>query len=582
MRKLSYRLFGGIAVFFCVAALAWPAFGGQVVRRELEPGVYALLRSEGTIGLEMRAPGGSDARRVLTKYLAIESEWSAYRGRQTVFIPYHRLKQQMRREVLLAVFENDVIDADGWWHTVVFDQVSIASVSEWITGRSTNARSILADPRNSRSGPILNAGDRVLIPAPMLHFAMRKHTPKRLVEPPPSLVETAPSTGELLYGRDREGEFAVYRLQRGETLYSHVVAKYTDYREAADILEACNRIAARSGIKNVRDIDTGAKIVVPAEMLSPKYLPRGAADREQYEATIIEAEKIRGIQGRSRDLSDVVVILDAGHGGKDNGAIYSRSGLYEDEINYDIVNRIKRILESETGARVYTTVRDRSTGSKVSDARRFDNDTDEELLTSPPHTALDGSSTSVNLRWMLVNSIYAKELRNKTDPNKVIFTSVHTDSLYESLRGVMIYIPGAHRRNAQEARSGNVYTKYAEGKTHSRFASTDSERKRDEAMSRNFADVVLDEFGNHRVKRHDKGDPIRSQIVRDRKPTLPGILRNNDVPTKILIETANINNPTDRDRLSDPEWRELFARAYVAALRRHFQAESPARLAQTD
>jgi len=70
--------------------------------------------------------------------------------------------------------------------------------------------------------------------------------------------------------------------------------------------------------------------------------------------------------------------------------------------------------------------------------------------------------------------------------------------------------------------------------------------------------------------------------VRNRKPTLPGILRNNDVPTKILVETANINNATDRQRLADPEWRELFARAYVAALRRHFKAESPARLAQTD
>jgi N-acetylmuramoyl-L-alanine amidase len=39
-----------------------------------------------------------------------------------------------------------------------------------------------------------------------------------------------------------------------------------------------------------------------------------------------------------------------------------------------------------------------------------------------------------------------------------------------------------------------------------------------------------------------------------------------------LIETANIVNPTDRDRLADPWWRQQFAHAYVDALKRHFAA----------
>jgi N-acetylmuramoyl-L-alanine amidase len=51
---------------------------------------------------------------------------------------------------------------------------------------------------------------------------------------------------------------------------------------------------------------------------------------------------------------------------------------------------------------------------------------------------------------------------------------------------------------------------------------------------------------------------------------VPAVLRNTAVPTKILIEMANMNNPTDCSRLADPEWRETFAEAYVDALKAYF------------
>jgi len=47
------------------------------------------------------------------------------------------------------------------------------------------------------------------------------------------------------------------------------------------------------------------------------------------------------------------------------------------------------------------------------------------------------------------------------------------------------------------------------------------------------------------------------------------------VPTKVLVETANLNNATDRSRLADPWWRQQFAKAYVDALKIHFDAEVP-------
>ena len=38
------------------------------------------------------------------------------------------------------------------------------------------------------------------------------------------------------------------------------------------------------------------------------------------------------------------IVLDAGHGGKDSGAI-GRSGLYEKKVVLDIAKRVKKILE---------------------------------------------------------------------------------------------------------------------------------------------------------------------------------------------------------------------------------------------
>jgi N-acetylmuramoyl-L-alanine amidase len=51
------------------------------------------------------------------------------------------------------------------------------------------------------------------------------------------------------------------------------------------------------------------------------------------------------------------------------------------------------------------------------------------------------------------------------------------------------------------------------------------------------------------------------------------------VPTKVLIETANLNNATDRQRLADPDWRQTFAEAYVDALMRYYGSDMKTRFA---
>ena len=596
-----------MAGVFLLSALIFSGVSSasDVLRRPLEPGVFATSRDGGTIGIEVRALGGDDARRVLSRYLAMESEWVAYRGRVSAFIPLSRLKAERRRDVLLSIFAQDVVDDRGWTHTVVTDGETLWSICTWIVGDGKAYKQVVKHPQNAGVETSLRAGQRVLIPRSLLSETMARPTPERIIEAEPltelaripepepltelaRIFEPEPELAELhdglRYGADSQGKYALYTLKKGETLYSAVVARFTDFQNNEDIIEACELIARRSGIADMRDIDAGKRIHIPLEYLSHRYLPKGNPDRERYEATLLEAERLRGEQGISKDLSDVVVILDPGHGGADTGAKHLASGLYEDEVNYDIVCRIRSILQKETGAKVYVTMYDRSSGYAISDASRFSHDRDEDLLTTPRHSNSDGANVSANLRWMLVNSIYEKELQRGIDSRKIVFTSIHTDSLYnERLRGAMIYIPGAQYRRSEEVRSDKLYARYAEGRNFNRFTSSASERRRDEALSRNFANILLDELGKKRIKRHDKADPIRSTIRRSRTSVfVPAVLRNTKVPTKVLLETANLKNPTDRKRLADPWWRQQVAIAYVDALKRYYSPGVPAKVALTE
>ncbi|MEA3364675.1 MAG: N-acetylmuramoyl-L-alanine amidase, partial [Candidatus Hydrogenedentes bacterium] len=449
---------------------------------------------------------------------------------------------------------------------------------------------------NNLDSDKLNRGQSLFFPEHLLRDVMKQPTGERPA-PPPSLgvpplmaasepvdaplhaltLSPAPGSGELEYGRDAAGPFAVYRLKQGEALYTDVVARFTDVdvmqSAAAAILASCRVVMERSGLKDEHAIPVGTKIKIPMEMLSAQYMPEGSTAREEYQAMVREAQRLRGTV-RSKDLAGVAVILDPGHGGRDHGAwtTNARFSLYEDELNYDIACRIKQILESTTQARVYMTLVDPSEGFKIRNQTRFSHDTDEELLTNPRHRNLDGDKVSVNLRWYLANSIYRHEVAQGTDPKKIVFSSIHCDKLHSSLRGAMIYVPGASGRRDKEAPALTLasYSKYKEVGEQNYASSTAAERRRDEALSRNFAMVLLEELGEKRIKRHDRSAPIRAQIRRDGMTFVPAVLRNTMAPTKILIESANMANAVDCTRLEDPDWRQWFAEAYVNALKAHF------------
>lgn len=557
-------------------------------RVPMADGSYAVLRDGRYLFLECKPPAAG-AQPFLAKYLAKDEEWTMYQGRQAVALAFNRLEPSVQREVLLTVFDQDIVDARGWIHIVASSRESLTTLCEWFTGTPANASKVMRE--NGLSTPNLLQGQQVLFPMALLQGPMRLPTPERkaptlgdsedaLFDLSISLNLLDTAANELDYGSDKGGPYAVYRLKPGEALYTAVVVRFTDYREPGDVLAACDIVQRRSGIADVTNMKPGQRILIPVDMLADRFRPEGSPERRQYEEVVQEAKRLKG-QVRARGLEGVVVVLDPGHGGRDYGAAFVEAGLYEDEINYDIAYRVKHILETTTRAKVYMTLWDPDQGDRPSNNTRFVHDTDEQVLTNPryfntPDRETD-STFSANLRWCLANAVYLREKAKGTDPRKMVFTSFHCDALFnERLRGTMIYVPGAALRKDGNC-SGPSYAKYQEVREGGRPSSTMSDRRRDEALSRNFAEVVLEELGRKRIKRHQEGDPIRSQIRRS--PTnvfVPAVLRNNLIPTKVLIEAANLTNPVDRQRLASPQWRQAFAEAYVAALRRYFDdAGSP-------
>ena len=139
----------------------------------------------------------------------------------------------------------------------------------------------------------------------------------------------------------------MYRLRKGEALYSAVVVRFTGRLDAIDVNDLAMTIAARSGIENVHAIPVGFPVKIPMEFLTAEFLPKD--DPRSQERAREKAESAQFARPEiARGLAGVRVILDAGHGGRDTGTLHG--SVWESTYVYDVACRLRRIL-AETDAR---------------------------------------------------------------------------------------------------------------------------------------------------------------------------------------------------------------------------------------
>jgi len=478
-------------------------------------------------------------------------------------VPYEELTGDLKLAVVRALFPNDRGGFEGWTHRSRGE--SLDRVAVWFTGSSASSAEIRR--ANGRRGDALPSGAEIRIPSSLLLPIFR-------VEPPPvAASETSTGTSAtaadpaeelgLEYGEDGQGRYAVYRLRGGEALYSAVVMRLTGRDLADDVNSLAAEVARRSGIVDVTDIPVGYPVRVPFDILLPQYLPLDDPRRLEWEVEQRLSAQFRN-PVRVRGLDGVTVVLDAGHGGADVGA--ARAGVWESIYVYDVMLRVKRALETRTLAKVATTTRDGpSFATPERDVLPYSRG--HAVLTTPPYP-IDDAVIGVHLRWYLSNSIYRRHATSH-DGDRVVFISIHADSLHPSLRGATVYIPNAANTGGAFGRSGGAFASRREVREQPRVDFPLGERRKHEGRSRDLAERVIGAFRARQLGVHPF-QPVRDRIFRGRRPWVPAVLRYNAVPAKILLEICNLANDEDRRLLQTRVFRDRVAEAVVDGVLAYF------------
>ena len=218
---------------------------------------------------------------------------------------------------------------------------------------------------------------------------------------------------------------------------------------------------------------------------------------------------------------DLIVAIDAGHGGKDTGAI-GYGGLYEKDIMLKLAFKVKKQIDAQPGMRAVLT-RDRD-------------------VFIPLH----------------------KRVRKARQQNADIFLSLHADAFHDKrARGGSVYILSTTGASSVMARilakSENASLQDVKLKGRDAdvaFVLSDLTRSANIRASRKLAKTVLGEM-RQSVYLHKK--TVQSADF--------AVLKSIDMPS-LLIETAFISNPSEAKKLKSGYFQTQMAQSIVRGLDR--------------
>ena len=227
---------------------------------------------------------------------------------------------------------------------------------------------------------------------------------------------------------------------------------------------------------------------------------------------------------------DVVIAIDAGHGGEDPGAV-GRSGTKEKTVALAVARRLAEAINAEPGMQAVLT--------------------------------RDGDYFVP----------FRERIKRARDRNADLFVSVHADAfMNREVRGSSVYVLSTRRASNEAARwladrenAADLIGGVSLDDKGDVLASVllDLSQNASISASRDAAARVLTELD--RVGQLKKSDVQHASLI---------VLTSPDVPS-MLVETAYISNPEEERKLRDPSHQARLARAIHAGLRGYFYANPP-------
>lgn len=299
--------------------------------------------------------------------------------------------------------------------------------------------------------------------------------------------------------------------------------------EAKGLLKAVR--SGKHGAKDLRVVFDLAQGVRPKSFLLPpaeKFGYRLVLDL--YPKT--QAAPVKTVQavlppGESRD---VLVSIDAGHGGDDPGSI-GAAGTYEKVITLAVARELKRVIDREPGMSAVLT-RDGDYFIPHKERYQKARDAKADLFVSVHADAFTKSEARGSSVWVLsprgATSEAARWLADRENRADLV-GGVSLDNRDDTLAAVLLDLSQGATMEASNVVAGQVHA----------------------AM--------------RRVGPTHKNHVERANFI---------VLRSPDVPS-ILVETAFISNPAEEKRLNNPVERTKLAEAIVDGIRNYFRMTPP-------
>lgn len=235
-----------------------------------------------------------------------------------------------------------------------------------------------------------------------------------------------------------------------------------------------------------------------------------------------------GAQSRGRDL---VVVIDAGHGGNDPGAV-GPSGVREKTVVLDIAERLAARLEKEPGVRPVMT---RTSDRYVSHTERI-------------HVAHDAEAD--------------------------LFVSIHADAFDTPYaKGATVYTLSTERATDEVTR------RVVERENSSGLKGGVSLADKDDTLARILLDLSQSAAMSASIVAGQRVIDAMQTVTSMRKPKPQQgsfiVLTSPDVPS-LLIETAYLTNPTEERKLTTPAHQRRLAGALHSGIIEYFRTHAPA------